>query len=904
MDWIRTLISRCSASFRSGRLDEELDQELQSHIDLAVEENLKSGMSAQDARTAALRAFGGVTQWKEAYRQRRGLPFLDAAGRDVRYSLRQLRRNPGYTITAVLILALGLGASSVIFCLMDALWLHPMHVPNPGRIARIFATTKQDQEGLFTYSEYQTYAERMTAFHGPVAGIVAIGGRGSEMANRDGTSTMLLTNVVSSNFFTVLGVHPLLGRVFSDKDVRELRKQPGVELGYSCWKRDFAGDPSIVGQLIPLRHGGKGGITQVEVWGVLPPSFRDIDPDSDSDLWMPTETWAALGGSSDLTSQKFRWFNLLGRLAPGATVAQANQQAATVASALAVADPADYYSRSARAISDFNYRLSQAGTSGLVLFAIVAGVVLLAIVNVAHLLFSRALARAPEVALRLSLGARRWVVTRQLLIENLLLGFMSLAAGLGLAAVLAAVLPNLLVQEPAMLESYGSGIRFHLDMRVFLFTSLLALVTMLLLALVPLSQVARSQLLPVLQTTAATRTSGKAPVLRRAAIWFQIGISFALLTSTGALVRSFLNTRTKNIGLTRKQVLIVWTAGPTTSERDSILAKLRSLPGVENVGYGIRSPLMPSEGGISVKVLLPSHPELRHPVDIKFNAVSPDFLNVTGTRITRGRAFTSVDNEEGPPVVLINQTMAQKYWPGQNPVGQTIRLLDTHSGANPSSTFVAQVVGVTEDAPIMQIGETAEPFLYLPWQQYKARIENMGEITFVLRTGQNAMSVAQNARQVLVHINPLLDPYLVTSLPDLIRYSASNYQMMAELVSALGLIGLALTAVGLYGFLAFRVTQRQREIGIRMALGASRKATVFLILRDTARMAFVGLIVGLALAVVAARIEAAALFGVRPLDALSVTGALAILGATMAAAAWLPSRRAAALDPMKVLHME
>lgn len=904
MDWIRTLVSRCSASFRSRRLDEELDQELRSHIDLAIEENLKSGMSSQDARTAALRAFGGVTQWKEAYRLRRGLPLLDAAGRDLRFSLRELRRNPGYTITAVLILALGLGASSVIFCLMDTLWLHPMHVHNPGRIARIFATTKQDQEGFFTYSEYQTFAARMTAFQGTNAGVVAIGGRGSGMPNRDGTSTMLLTNVVSCNFFSVLGVRPLLGRVFTTNDARHLRTQPGVVLGYSCWKRDFAGDPSIVGRQIPLRHGGKGGISEVEVWGVLPPSFRDIDPDSDRDLWMPTETWAALGGSSDLTSHEFRWLNLLGRLAPGATVAQANDQVAAVAEALASADPADNHDRGARAISDFSYRMSLAGTSGLVLFAIVAGVVLLAIVNVAHLLFSRALARGPEVALRLSLGARRWVVARQLLIENLLLGIMSLAAGLGLAAVLAALLPHLLVQEPVMLESYGSGIRFQLDARVFFFAALLALVTMLLLAVVPLSQAARSELLPVLQTAAATRTSGKTPLLRRTAIWLQIGISFALLTSTGALVRSFLNTRTKDIGLTRKQVLVVWTGGPKASERDAILAKLRSLPGVENVGYGIRSPLMPSEGGIAVKALLPNHPQLHRPIGIKFNAVSPEFLNVTGTRVVRGRDFTAADNEQGPSVVLINQTMARKYWPGQNPIGQTVRLLATHAGSAPSSTFVAEVIGVTEDAPIMQIGETPEPFLYLPWQQYKARIENMGEITFVLRTRQNAMSVARDARQVLIRTNSLLDPYLVTSLPELIRYSAGNYQMMAELVSALGLIGLALTAVGLYGFLAFRVTQRQREIGIRMALGASRKATVFLILRDTARIAAIGLGIGLALSIVVARLEASALFGVRPLGALSLIAALAILAATMVAAAWLPSRRAAAVDPMKALRME
>lgn len=453
-----------------------------------------------------------------------------------------------------------------------------------------------------------------------------------------------------------------------------------------------------------------------------------------------------------------------------------------------------------------------------------------------------------------------------------------------------------------MLESYGSGAAFPLDARVFCFASALALVALLLLALVPLGQIARCELLPVLQASAVTRTAGKTPLLRRAAIWLQIGISFALLVSTGALVRSFLNTRTRDIGLTRNQVLIVWAQEPEGPARDTVLTSLRGLPGVESVGYGIRSPLMPSEGGIAVKALLPSHPELPVPFEIKFNAVSPEFLDVTGTRVLRGRGFAAADNGGGPPVVVISETMAQKYWPGQNPIGETVRLLKSSAGS--SATFDAQIVGVAEDAPIVQIGEIPEPFLYLPWRQYRANLGNMGEIAFVLGTRQNAMLIAQDARQALIHESPQLDPMLVTSLPELIRYSAGNYQMMAELVSALGLIGLALTVVGLYGFLAFRVAQRRREIGIRMALGATRGATARLIALDTLRMATIGLAIGAVLALAAARVEAATLFGVRPLDAVSVVFALAVLAVAVSAAAWLPARRAASIEPMQALRTE
>jgi hypothetical protein len=293
--------------------------------------------------------------------------------------------------------------------------------------------------------------------------------------------------------------------------------------------------------------------------------------------------------------------------------------------------------------------------------------------------------------------------------------------------------------------------------------------------------------------------------------------------------------------------------------------------------------------------LLSSHPEMRDPVEIKYNAVSPEFLSVVGTRVVRGRGFTAADDADGPPVVLISQAMARKYWSSMDPIGQTVRL----PGLSRGSDLEAHVIGVAEDAPINRIGEIPEPYMYLPFH-----LSQIGEITFALETQQNVMSTAPAVRQALIHADPLLDPMMVTSLPELIRYSAGDYQMMAELVSALGFIGLALTVVGLYGFLAFRVTQRRREIGIRMALGASREATAWLILRDTARMVAIGLAMGLVLSLGVARLEAAVLFGVRPLDAFSLAGALCVLAVAVAVAAWLPARRAASIEPMQALRAE
>ncbi|HEY3628592.1 MAG TPA: FtsX-like permease family protein, partial [Terracidiphilus sp.] len=543
---------------------------------------------------------------------------------------------------------------------------------------------------------------------------------------------------------------------------------------------------------------------------------------------------------------------------------------------------------------------SNAGTSGLVLFAIVASVVLLAAVNVAQLLLARALARGPETALRIALGARRTVLARQLLMENLLLCLVSLLAGTATAAGIAVLLPRLLVSEPAMLVQVGSGAAaFQIDWRVFSFASVMALGIMLLLALVPLRQVSRPALLPSVQAGSATRTQARAPLTRRAAIWLQIAVSFALLVSTGTLVRSFVNARSRPIGLTHDQVLLAWTQEPEAEMRDAIIARMKALPGVEDVAYAIRAPLSLSEGGIAVHVLLPSHPELRLPLEIKFNAISPEFLNVTGTRIVRGRGFGQGDAPGAPPVVIINQTMAQKYWPGQDPIGQVVSITGWSHG-----TAEARVAGIAENAPINRIGELTEPYLYVPYEQYAAHLGSMGEITFALHTAPNAMSMAQAVRQLLIHIHPLLDPMMETSLPELIRYSAGEYQMMAELVTALGFIGLALTVVGLYGYLAFRVTQRRREIGIRMALGASREATSLLVFRDTAGMAAMGLAAGLVLAGAAARLESSLVFGVSPWNALSIAGALGTLVFAIAAASWFPARRAASIDPMQALRTE
>jgi len=311
---LKRLFAR-TLNFVTGRRgDARLREEMEQHLAIQTEENIRAGLAPEEARRQARLKLGAVEGIRESYHVEEGLPLVENLLRDIRHSVRVLAKSTGFTTAVVTTLALGIGSSSAIFCLMDALWLHPMRVPHPRRIVRVFASTQQFQDGLFSYPDYQALAQRATAFQSAEGGLVAIGGRGSLMPRPDGTSQLLMTDVVSSNFFTVLGVRPMLGRVFTTQDAALLRAHPGVVLGHSCWKRDFEGDPNIVGRSITLLR-GKDTRVQFDVWGVLPPTFREIDPNDDRCLWMPAESWAAFRADKDLTSREFHWLTVLGRLA-------------------------------------------------------------------------------------------------------------------------------------------------------------------------------------------------------------------------------------------------------------------------------------------------------------------------------------------------------------------------------------------------------------------------------------------------------------------------------------------------------------------------------------------------------------------------------------------------------------
>ena len=609
--------------------------------------------------------------------------------------------------------------------------------------------------------------------------------------------------------------------------------------------------------------------------------FAAYHPGDDRDLWFSKQEWARLGNASELERREFRWFHVLGRLAPGATEKSSNAEISTIASRMAEAWPATNRGRRAVVVADLRYRLQQAGTNGLALLAIVLLVVLISSVNVANLLLSRAGDRAKEMAVRLALGASRARVIRQLMTENILLGIIGLGIGLAIGALLISILPALIVQPPGLYHA----VDFQFDSRVLVFSLVISFATILFFGLAPAWMSAKPDLVPALKGEAAFGLTGRRWPLRNWLVVAEVALSMTLLASAGVLVRSFANTRSVDIGFARKQLLLVWLSSDHAKPAlyQDVMAHYAALPGVRSVAAAVRAPLSLSSNGMFQRVSFEDKKEF----EIKYNSVTRNFLSTMGTPILRGRDFEERDEIAGANSVVVNERMAQRFWPGKDPIGRPLVV-----GGKPH-----RVIGVARNAPINEVGETFEPYLYLAyWPNFES------EITFLIETQGDAIALAQTARRELKTVDARLDPLTITTENDLIRFSAQRYQVTAELVAALGALGLLLTAVGLYGVVSYGVSQRTRELGIRMALGANRNDTLWLVLREVAMLGLTGMAIGLPLALTATRMLSTLLFGVSPWDLQAFTAAIILLAGVLVIAGWLPARRATSIEPLSALR--
>ncbi len=805
--------------------------------------------------------------------------------RDLRYAVRGLLRAPVFTIVAVVSLGLAIGANATIFSLIDGMWFRPPGVQDPGSLVHVFSTTQDAQDDAFSFPEYRDLRERTRS----LSAVVAIGRRGALLKSPDGAAELLRVNVVSTNFFSALGVRPGAGQLFDPGDERVLEQQPAVVLGYTFWQRHFAGDQSIVGRPILLMRGATP--LSVVVRGVLPPTFREIGASSDRDLWLPAQTWIALHGGRELEARGMRWFSVLGRLRPGASASEADAEISVLAKSMAAAYPETNKGRQARVISDLRYRMEDGGVTAAALLGVVALVVLITCVNVANLLIARAAARGREIAIRLAIGASRARLLRQLMVESLLLGGLGASAGVFACAWLIGIVPLVFVPLPG----FPMRMVFEVDARVLLFTLAVTFVTTILFGLAPSWLASRVDLAPVF-----TADAGLVPMqprqrrFRGVLVASQVAISLVLLCVAAVLTRSFLKTRSANLGFERKPVLSAWLVpfddvGPETL--DDVLGRLRALPGVTGVAAAFRAPLSPNGGGIAQQVRFLDRPEPRSGLpEIKYNEVQPEYFRTLGIRLLAGRLFTERDEVPSTRVVIVSDVFAHQYFPSGDAVGKLL-----HLGGENAGDY--EIVGVVQDVVINDVGERPEPYFYKPYTRTPH-----GELTLLIGAAHNAGPIAGPMRQALRSVDRRLDPRIVMTMEELADFKSQQYRLTAALIGVLGFIGLLLTAIGVYGVVSYTTTRRARELAVRLALGAEQRDVVRLVVAEGARLTLIGVAIGLPLAMLGTRGLASFLFNSAPWDPVSSATATAVLAVAVGIASLLPAFRIARLDPARALR--
>jgi predicted permease len=801
--------------------------------------------------------------------------------RDLRFAARSLWRSPTFTLTATLALGLAIGANGAIFSLVDGLWFRPPGVRDPGDLVRVIATTRDGRDTLWSYPDYESLRDATSSF----AGVVAIGRRGALVPGADGRAELVLANVVSRDFFTVLGIAPLHGRLFGPADAEALEQAPGIVLGHDYWRRQFGADPSIVGTMLRLNRAG--GDMSVRVLGVLPAAFRELDAASDRDLWMPPETWARLAGAEEFQQRDYRWFDVLARRRQGVSIEAARAEVLASTAAMARDFPEVNRDRSARVVSDFDYRLETGGTNAAALVGLVLLVVLITCVNIANLLMARASGRSHELALRVALGANRRRLLRQLMAESTLVGIAGAGAGLLVAMWLIRFLPSLLVEPPG----FRAFTIFEIDQRVVGFTLGVALVTTLLFGLAPSWFAARTDVAALIKGERAARRR-RAGGFGGALVVAQVAVSLVLLSAAGALARSFVAAGRADLGFDRAPMLTAWSqvSVPAPSLHDAV-RRLEALPDVRSVAVAIRAPLSLSGGGLSTPVAVPdaaSGDGASGPA-VKYAAVGPGYFRTMGVALVSGRPFTPDEESAGEPVAIVSEQFASRFFPGQEATGRMIAV-----GARSERH---RIVGVAEDAIINDIGEAGEPYLYLPYWR-----RDYGEITFLVATTGDPARLAPAVRAALIDVDPTLEPRRLLTMAQYIEYSARAYRATAALAMALGTIGLFLTAIGVYGVIAHRTARRVREIGIRIALGAARSQVFRLVFHEGARIVAFGLVIGVPAALVVTHLIRSLLFGISPWDAYGLAGAAAVLCLAVAAATFVPAWRATRVSPAVTLR--
>jgi putative ABC transport system permease protein len=854
-----------------------LDDEIRFHVEQQIEKNVRSGMAPDEARRQALVRFGGVAQTRERTRDQLRIAFVDTFARDVRYGFRSLRRHPGFTAMAVLSLAIGIGANTAIFSVVNAVMLRPLPYVDAHRLVRLWESNQKIGRARSSVSapNFLDWRAHVHAF----TSLAAVSNAGGSFATMSGAGAEIVRGAaVTAEFLPVLGVMPALGRNFRADEDRPGGDTRVAVLSEGYWKRRFASDPAILGRQIALNG------NNYSVVGVLPASFSWGN--TNIDLLVPL-------APNPSSSRGDHRLTVIGRLTDGVTIERAQTELASVAARLAAQYPADNEGWSAATASFDEWLIPDTARNSLVILLGAVGLVLLiACANVASLMLARAAARQKELTMRVALGAARWRIVQQVLTESLLISLLACVAGTtgGAAAV-------------RLLVAYGpAGVprldEASFDLNVLLFALAVSVATAFVFGIAPALQVSRTNPAGTLQNETRGASSGRSRQrLRGALTVIEVALSVALLIGAGLLLRSFWSLQNVDAGfsvtpLMTMRVALPSAAYPNARIRDvyyeRLLAAIRTLPGVVSAATSSSIPL--AGGNTVTEVQLPGDKGRLYP-SADWRVVSPAYFATMGIPL-RGRDFSPEDRERSAYLTIISETMAREYWPNQDPIGRTVIL---SSMGNRERT----IIGVAGDVRHFGLDTEPRPMVYY------STVEVGGQgSTVVWRSAVDPSSHVAAIRDIVRRLDPTVPIYDVQSLPDLLSVSLAPRKFNMYLLAIFAAVAVLLAAIGLFGLMAYLVSQRTREIGVRLVLGADRGAIFRLILGRGLALASIGVAIGVVGAFSLTRAMQRLLFGVSAADPATFVAVPALLVVVALVACYVPARRAMQVDPATALRAE
>jgi len=885
---------------------EELERELESHLELEAEEQRESGLSPEEARHAARRAFGNVTRVREELRAVWSLVWLERFARDVRFATRLVRKSPGFALVAVLTLTLGIGANTLIFSVVETLMLRPLPFPAADRLVRIYSTRGQGPGGgagdLVGPSplDVRDLAQGSHSFQQMVA--YDTWRKNVSLGDAAGEPEQMRVGLVPAAYFEVLGVRPVMGRLFTDEENQEGRHYVAA-ISARLWRSRFAGDNAILGRKIRIND---EPYVIVAVMPEVIPEWMEPGRPGSVEVWTPfasSQAWSesSRGGRGD---------GAIARMKPGVSLEQAQADLATVAAGLAAAHPVDQgIGVAVRRLADT--RVGKLRPMLLLLIGAVSLILLISGVNLANLLLARNSARQRELAVRAALGAGRGGLVRQLLAETLLLSLMGGAAGLAVARLGVAALTRMRPENLAQLDSIG------VDWRVLAFTLLVSVTTSVLFGLAPAVTGTRMDLVTALrQGGGRSGTSGPASQrLRNALVVTEVAMSLMLLVGASLLLRSIVRLEGQGLGIRQDHLLKGHmylpgvrypNPGAITRFCDELATKVRALPGV--VDATVTTVYPPRNGWIQM-LGFPGHPvtRIQDIPSAEFGLADAHFRRTLGIPLIRGRDFAASDNAGSPPVALISEAFLRRYFTAIDPIGRQIHIgpapfLHIPPGAGTMDAADVTVIGVIGDFKNAGLALPAAPQITVLYSQHPW--VNYGFKDIVIRSASAPRSIAPAIRRELHQLDAGIPFAEEQTMDDLVEGQTAGQRFTTALLAAFAVAGLALAIVGIYGVVSFLVAQRKQELALRMALGAGRGTVLWLVLKQALKMAALGAAMGLGGAWASQRLTSGLLFGVSPVDPPTLAGAAGFLLAVAAIASAIPAARVLRVDPAGTLRQD